>query len=126
MESAPLPSSYGLTSGTFQVRLDPRNPAARPSSFVYAECDAHLFQTQFEDAVGAPLKMVRSYVLDKLKKSEGRAAHISIEPPLDRSDGACETSNGWGVELASKSASQRTYHWPEAVSRWSAPTMGGV
>jgi len=85
MESAPLPSSYGLTSGTFQVRLDPSNPAARPSSFVYAECDAHLFQTQFEDAVGAPLKMVRSYVLDKLKKSEGRAAHISIEPPLDRS-----------------------------------------
>ena len=64
MESAPLPSSYGLTSGTFQVRLDPSNPAARPSSFVYAECDAHLFQTQFEDAVGAPLKMVRSYVLD--------------------------------------------------------------
>jgi hypothetical protein len=85
MEPPPLPSSYGLTSGTFRVWLDPSNPVARPSSFVYAERDAHLFQTQFEDVVGAPLKMVKSYVLDTPKKSEGRAAHITIEPPLDRS-----------------------------------------
>ena len=61
MESPPFPSSYGLTSGTFRVWLDPSNPVARPSSFVYAERDAHLFQTQFEDVVGAPLKMVKSY-----------------------------------------------------------------
>ena len=58
---------------------------ARPTLFIYAEADAHLFFQQFKDLIGAPLKMARSYVLDVDKKVGGRVAHITFTPPPGRS-----------------------------------------
>eukprot|EP01049_Picozoa_sp_SAG25_P004739 SAG25_NODE_305_length_10124_cov_16.774464_12_plen_508_part_00 len=79
-----LGSTYGLISGRFEVHQTEGRPGARPTLFTYAEADAHLFLQQFSDLRGAPLKMVRSYVLDSNKKSEGRVAHLVVRPPPNR------------------------------------------
>ena len=85
LEAPPLPSTYGLTSGCFVVHPPAGDRMARPTLFIYAEADAHLFFQQFKDLIGAPLKMVQSYVLDVNKKVGGRVAHITVTPPPGRS-----------------------------------------
>ena len=78
----PLPSTYGLTSGSFIVHAAAGDDCvARPTLFTYAEADAHLFLAQFQDLVASPLRMVKSYVLDQDKKGAGRVAHLSVTPP---------------------------------------------
>ena len=63
--------------------MDTKVTLSRPGVFKCAESDAHLFVGHIAELEGAPLKMCKSKVLDKLtprKNALPQAAHITVTP----------------------------------------------
>jgi hypothetical protein len=52
--------------------------------FVVPEADAHLLARQFPPLVGAPLRRVRTFVLDTDKPAKGLSAELTCSPPPNR------------------------------------------
>ena len=52
--------------------------------FVVPEADAHLLARQFPPLVGAPLRRVRTFVLDTDKPAKGLSAVLTCSPPPNR------------------------------------------